>query len=106
MTLRVWTFGLLGGLLLLASAYAADPAFADAAPYCLAIGNADAPDARYTGPKVPDWMVAALYSKDELKAQKKAKLDPARAVCGAAWAAESLPACRATARSAARPTRR
>jgi hypothetical protein len=80
MMLRVSSFGLAAELLLLAPAHAADTSFADAAPYCQAIGNADAPNASYTGPKVPDWMVAALYSKDELKAQKKAKLDPARAV--------------------------
>jgi len=29
---------------------------------------------------VPDWMVPALYSKDEIKAQKISKVDPARAV--------------------------
>ena len=80
MMLRVSSFGLVAGLLLLAPARAADTSVADAAPYCRAIGNADAPDAAYAGPKVPDWMIAALYSKDELKAQKKAKVDPARAV--------------------------
>lgn len=61
-------------------AHAADKPFTDAAAYCQAAGNADAPDARYTGPAVPDWMVPALYTKDEIKAQKKSKVDPARAI--------------------------
>jgi hypothetical protein len=52
----------------------------DAVAYCKAVGNADTPDARYTGPKVADWMVTALFSKDELKAQKASKVDPARAI--------------------------
>ena len=64
----------------LASGEAADKPFTDAVAYCQAVSTVDAPDARYTGPAVPDWMVGALYSKDELKAQKKAKVDPARAV--------------------------
>ncbi|MGH6891341.1 MAG: hypothetical protein ACREEP_03680 [Dongiaceae bacterium] len=72
-------------------ALAADAPFADPVAYCQGVGNVDAPDARYTGPAVPDWMVAALYSKDELKAQKAAKVDPARAVVwrcmqGKVWA--------------------
>jgi hypothetical protein len=61
-------------------ASAADKPFTDAAAYCQAVGNEDAPDARYTGPAVPDWMVAALYTADEIKVQKKAKIDPARAI--------------------------
>ena len=61
-------------------AQAADAPFTDPASYCKAAGDIDAPDARYTGPAVPDWMVPALYSKDEIKAQKKAKVDPARAI--------------------------
>jgi hypothetical protein len=64
----------------LAPAQAADTVLAEPVAYCQSVGNVDAPDARYTGAAVPDWMVAALYSKDELKAQKKAKVDPARAV--------------------------
>jgi len=64
----------------LAPAHAADAPFTDAVAYCQGVGNVDAPDARYTGPKVPDWTVAGLYSKEELKAQKAAKVDPARAV--------------------------
>ena len=61
-------------------AQAADAPFTDPASYCKAAGDIDAPDARYTGPAVPDWMVPALYSKDEIKAQKKAEVDPARAI--------------------------
>jgi len=64
----------------LASGWAADKPFTDAVAFCQAVSTVDAPDARYAGPAVPDWMVGALYSKDELKAQKKAKVDPARAV--------------------------
>jgi hypothetical protein len=63
-------------LVLISPAHAADATLADPVAYCQAVANADA---RYTGPRVPDWMIAALY-KDGLKAQKKAKLDPARAV--------------------------
>jgi len=61
-------------------ALAANAPFTDPVAYCMAVGNVDAPDAKYTGPRVPDWMVPALYSKDEIKAQKKAKVDPARAI--------------------------
>jgi hypothetical protein len=64
----------------LVSGKAADKPFTDAVAYCQAVGTVDAPDARYTGPAVPDWMVVALYSTDEIKAQKKSKVDPARAV--------------------------
>jgi hypothetical protein len=59
---------------------AAEAPFTDAIAYCQAVGTADAPDARYSGPAVPDWMVAALFSKAEIKAQKASKVDPARAV--------------------------
>jgi hypothetical protein len=64
----------------LGSAHAAGTPFTDAAAFCQSVGDADAPDARYAGPAVPDWMVAALYSKEEIKAQKASALDPARAV--------------------------
>jgi hypothetical protein len=64
----------------LSPAHAADKPFTDAAAFCQAVGNVDAPDARYAGPAVPDWMVPALYSKDEIKAQKASGVDPARAV--------------------------
>ncbi|MFO7477140.1 MAG: hypothetical protein R6X03_02110 [Methyloceanibacter sp.] len=70
----------LTALLPLTPATAADSEFTDAGAYCAAVGNADAPDAPYAGPKVPDWMIPALYSPDELKAQKRSKVDRARAV--------------------------
>lgn len=73
-------FGLVAALAMPAPARAADKPFTDAVAYCQAVANVDAPDARYTGPAVPEWMVPALYSKDEIKAQKKAKVDPARAI--------------------------
>src|SRR5665809_46816 len=83
--------GLLAALSLREPVRSADAPFVAPAAYCEAVGAADAPDARYTGPAVPDWMVPALYSKDEIKAQKKAKVDPARAVVwrcmqGKVWA--------------------
>ena len=87
-------------------AHAADKPFTDAASYCQAVGTADAPDARYTGPAVPDWMIAALYSKDEIKAQKKAKVDPARAIVWRCMGGKIWACVQGNARSAARPTRR
>ena len=66
-------------------------AFNDPAPYCKAVGAIDAPDAAYKGPAVPDWMVAALYTPEEIKAQKSSGVDPRRAIAwrcmgGAVWA--------------------
>jgi hypothetical protein len=52
----------------------------DAAAYCKAVGNIDAPDKSYNGPAVPGWMVTALYTPDEIKAQTEAGVDPARAI--------------------------
>jgi hypothetical protein len=86
MRVSLLTFGLLAVLslslpgLLPARAADAQAALSDPVPYCQAVGAVDAPDARYAGPAVPDWMVTALYSKDEIKAQKAAKVDPARAI--------------------------
>ncbi len=34
--------------------------FDDPAPYCAAVGTIDRPDARYTGPAMPDWVAEAL----------------------------------------------
>ena len=73
-------FGLLAALAMPAKARAADAPFTDPVTYCQAVANVDGPDARYTGPAVPAWMMPALYSTDEIKAQKKAKVDPARAI--------------------------
>jgi hypothetical protein len=80
MRILILSGALLSALALGRPAAAADKPFTDAAAYCQAVGTADAPDARYTGPAVPDWMVPALYTKDEIKAQEKSKVDPARAV--------------------------
>jgi hypothetical protein len=78
MRAAVWLSGLT--ILLGSPAALADAPFTDAVAYCQAVETSDAPDARYTGPKVPDWMVSALYTPDEIKVQKKSKVDPARAV--------------------------
>lgn len=43
--------------------------FADAAEYCRAVGNADQPGARYTGPRVPRWMMRALGTGSSAAAQ-------------------------------------
>jgi hypothetical protein len=79
MRVMIWLSGM-AIVFCAASAAGADAPFSDAVAYCQAAGNTDAPDARYTGPKVPDWMIAALYTPDEIKAQKKSKVDPARAI--------------------------
>jgi len=79
--------------LALEAADAADTtgAFNDPMSYCKAVGAIDAPDAKYKGPAVPDWMVAALYTPQEIKAQKSSGVDPKRAVVwrcmsGGVWA--------------------
>jgi putative hemolysin/predicted secreted protein len=46
----------------------AAPSYADAFAYCSAVGNVDVPDARYTGPKMPDAVLTALV--------KAAKISP------------------------------
>ena len=58
----------------------AQAADADAVAYCKSVGTIDAPDANYTGPAVPGWMVAALYTPEEIKAQTSAGVDPAGAI--------------------------
>jgi hypothetical protein len=70
------------------------------------VGNIDAPDARCAGPKVPNWMIPALYTQDELKAQKKSKVDPAHAVVWRCIGSKVWLAFKAITRSAARPTKR
>jgi hypothetical protein len=35
-------------------------AYSDPVPYCMAVKTIDKPDARYTGPKLPDWMAKKL----------------------------------------------
>jgi hypothetical protein len=42
------------------AARAADMGWKDPATYCQAVGTIDAPDARYIGPAVPDWIARAL----------------------------------------------
>ena len=37
---------------------AAAGSFKDPVAYCRAVGTIDKPDARYQGPKLPDWMAA------------------------------------------------
>ena len=62
------TLAVLGLLGLLLSGCATQPPasmptpaqFADAFAYCRAVGNVDAPDARFTGPKVPETIVTGL----------------------------------------------
>jgi hypothetical protein len=58
MRVTIWLSGLV--ILLGATAARAEAPFTDAVAYCQAAGNADAPEARYAGPKVPDWMIPAL----------------------------------------------
>jgi len=83
---RTLIFGLLGGVVLampgILSVTAAETAtaFNDPVSYCKAVGGIDAPDAAYKGPVLPDWMVAALYTLQEIKAQKSSGVDPKRAV--------------------------
>ena len=71
----------------LSSAHAADKpasaspsAFTDPVPYCQAVTTIDAPDAKYKGPAVPDWMVSALYTPQEIAAQKGSGSDPRRSI--------------------------
>ncbi len=52
----------------------------DPVAYCQAAGTIDAPDAKYKGPAVPDWMVKKAYPPDAIKAQKDAGMDPKRAI--------------------------
>jgi len=83
---RTLIFGLLGGVVLampgILSVTAAETAtaFNDPVSYCKAVGDIDAPDAAYKGPVLPDWMVAALYTLQETKAQKSSGVDPKRAI--------------------------
>jgi len=47
-------------LLILAVPAEAVAGYHDPAAYCRAVGTIDAPDARYTGEKVPEWVARAL----------------------------------------------
>jgi hypothetical protein len=62
---------LLAAFLTLSAAKAATPGgLDDPVAYCQAVGTIDAPDAKYKGPAVPDWMVAKAYPPEAIKAQK------------------------------------
>jgi hypothetical protein len=54
--------------------------FTDPVPYCKAVGTIDPPDGRYQGPAVADWMASALYTPQEIAAQKAAGIDVARSI--------------------------
>jgi hypothetical protein len=78
---RGLTLASVAALLAAAPAMAETPAApGDPIAYCKAAGTIDAPDASYKGPAVPDWMVAAVYTPAELKAQKSGGKDPRRAI--------------------------
>ena len=71
---------LLAALLTLSAAKAETGALNDPVAYCQAVGTIDAPDAKYKGPAVPDWMVAKAYPPEAIKAQKDAGMDPKRSI--------------------------
>ena len=48
-------------LAIVAGAPAWAQGFTDPVAYCRAVGTIDQPDARYEGPKLPDWMAAKLH---------------------------------------------
>jgi len=50
----------LAAFALLWAAPATAQGFTDPIPYCRAVGTIDRADARYAGPKLPDWMAAKL----------------------------------------------
>jgi len=62
------------------AAHCAAASWDDPVAYCRAIGTIDAPDARYVGPAVPDWVVRALMRA--IHAPAKA---PIAAFSHAAW---------------------
>jgi hypothetical protein len=51
---------LVSAVMLFAASSALAQGFTDPVPYCQAVDTIDSPDARYTGPKLPDWMAAKL----------------------------------------------
>lgn len=44
--------------------------FSDPQAYCRSVGTIDAPDARYTGPGVPDWIRSAFQTPEQIAAIK------------------------------------
>jgi hypothetical protein len=78
---RALSLGSVAVLLALSPARGEDQApLNDPAAYCKAVGTIDAPDAKYKGPPVPDWMVAKAYPPEAIKAQKDAGMDPAKSI--------------------------
>lgn len=71
---------LLAALLTLSAAKAETGTPNDPVTYCKAVSTIDAPDAKYRGPAVPDWMVAKAYPPEAIKAQKDAGMDPKKAI--------------------------
>jgi len=68
-------------LIVMSAAKAETPAAAnDPVAYCKAVGTIDAPDTKYKGPAVPDWMVAKAYPPEAIKAQKSAGMNPAKTI--------------------------
>ena len=67
---------LLAALLTLPAAKAETGALNDSVSYCQATGTIDAPDKKYKGAAVTDWMVAKAYPPEAIKAQKDAGMDP------------------------------
>ncbi len=57
---------LTGGAAVLAQA----PSLADPQAYCRAVGTIDAPDSRFTGTNVPDWIRAAFFTPEQIAAIK------------------------------------
>ena len=52
------------------AALAQAPSLADPQAYCRAVGTIDAPDSRFTGASVPDWIRAAFFTPDQVAAIK------------------------------------
>ena len=64
---------LLAVLVLAPPAAASEPTFDDPYAYCAAVGTIDAPDSRYTGPKMPEFLAEAL--RDKFAAPRDASLE-------------------------------
>ena len=58
----------LAALLGATAAAAQGQSFNDPAAYCRAVGTIEVPDARYDGRQLPDWMLAAFFSRREISA--------------------------------------
>ena len=50
--------------------FAQTPSFTDPQAYCRAVGTIDAPDQRFTGTGVPDWIRAAFFTPEQIAAIK------------------------------------